>query len=351
MPFSKIIKVARKYILVVAFIFLTCLMSGTSIYAMTLKDVVIIINNEKIETVTNKDSFEKVLEENNIYVNGYDYISTSLDTEIMRGKINVISIKKARAVTIELDVQAFTIMSTKDTVKELLDELHIILNNEYKIEGAKLDSLIESDMQIKIIRIKKDTIIETKEFPYSVVRVENKTMDEGTEKVVQKGVTQKNVNVYNVVWENNVLVSKKLVETKIIEEPVEAIIEYGIIKTHISQDGSVIRYTKILDMIGTAYTLSYEECGKTPDHPAYGITYSGEKVRHGIVAVDTDVIPLLTNLYIESTDGYRDYGFSLAADIGTGVDGNIIDMYAETYEQACDWGMRPVKVYILAEEE
>jgi 3D (Asp-Asp-Asp) domain-containing protein len=110
---------------------------------------------------------------------------------------------------------------------------------------------------------------------------------------------------------------------------------------------SGFRFSRTLDMIATAYDLSYESCGKYPDHPEYGITASGTKVQPGTVAVDPDVIPLGTRLYIASTDGTPDYGFATALDTGSAIKGYRVDLFMENKEDALAYGIRQVKVYIL----
>lgn len=110
---------------------------------------------------------------------------------------------------------------------------------------------------------------------------------------------------------------------------------------------SGFRFSRALDMVATAYDLSYESCGKYPDHPEYGITASGARVQPGTVAVDPDVIPLGTRLYVASTDGSPDYGFATALDTGSAIKGYRIDLFMESKEDALAYGIRQVKVYIL----
>ncbi len=102
-----------------------------------------------------------------------------------------------------------------------------------------------------------------------------------------------------------------------------------------------------MDMVATAYDLSYESCGKYPDDPYYGITASGTKAQPGTVAVDPDVIPLGTKLYIASTDGSPDYGFATALDTGSAIKGYRVDLFMEDNRDALDYGKRQVKVYVL----
>ncbi|MDP4181912.1 MAG: 3D domain-containing protein [Bacillota bacterium] len=83
------------------------------------------------------------------------------------------------------------------------------------------------------------------------------------------------------------------------------------------------------EFIATAYDLSYESCGKYPWHPQYGITFSGKKaVRGRTVAVDPDVIPLGSEIYMTFPQKY-DYlnGWYVAEDTGSKVKGKIIDIY------------------------
>ena len=95
-------------------------------------------------------------------------------------------------------------------------------------------------------------------------------------------------------------------------------------------------------MVATAYTAGPESTGKSPGMPGYGITYSGMRVRPGVVAVDPRVIPLGTYLYVEG------YGYSIAADTGgSAISGNRIDLYMERLADAYNWGRRTVKVYVL----
>ena len=77
------------------------------------------------------------------------------------------------------------------------------------------------------------------------------------------------------------------------------------------------------------------------DGSVHGITATGIPARHGIVAVDPDVIPLGTRVYIPG------YGMALAADVGGAIVGDKIDLCMEDYSEAMRFGRRAVKVYIL----
>lgn len=69
-----------------------------------------------------------------------------------------------------------------------------------------------------------------------------------------------------------------------------------------------------------------------------GKTASGMSAGHGRVAVDTDVIPLGTQLYIE------EYGEAVAADTGSAIQGRRIDIWKPTSSECRQWGRQVVEV-------
>lgn len=96
----------------------------------------------------------------------------------------------------------------------------------------------------------------------------------------------------------------------------------------------------------TAFTAGYESTGKTPEHPAYGITASGEKVKENhTIASDWDVLPPGTVVYIQ------DVGIRTVEDKGGKVKGNHIDLYIEELNEALEWGVQYKEVWIVESKE
>src|SRR5699024_10973319 len=94
-----------------------------------------------------------------------------------------------------------------------------------------------------------------------------------------------------------------------------------------------------LSMTATAYTAECEGCT--------GVTYTGidlnENPEEKVIAVDPDVIPLGSEVYVEG------YGHAIAADIGSAIKGNKIDIFVPTQDEALDWGVKDVDVTIIDE--
>ena len=100
--------------------------------------------------------------------------------------------------------------------------------------------------------------------------------------------------------------------------------------------GDVLAYTDCLTVEATAYSGG----GKT----AMG-TAAGE----GTVAVDPDVIPLGSRLYITAEDGSSwVYGYAVAEDTGGSIQGERIDLFFWSESDCRVFGRRTAKVYVLA---
>jgi 3D (Asp-Asp-Asp) domain-containing protein len=100
---------------------------------------------------------------------------------------------------------------------------------------------------------------------------------------------------------------------------------------------------KVLVSTLTAYTAGPESTGKTPSHPAYGITKSGSKAEEGrTIAVDPNLIPLGSLVLIEGI------GIRRAEDTGSAIKGPRIDVFINDLEEALKFGVKKnVKVYVL----
>ncbi|PWW29701.1 3D (Asp-Asp-Asp) domain-containing protein [Cytobacillus oceanisediminis] len=98
-------------------------------------------------------------------------------------------------------------------------------------------------------------------------------------------------------------------------------------------------------VIATGYTAYFESTGKNPDHPSFGITYSGVKVKRDLystVAADLNVFPIGTILFVPG------YGYGVVADKGGAIKGNKLDLYYETVDDVYNnWGKKTLDVYII----
>ncbi len=111
--------------------------------------------------------------------------------------------------------------------------------------------------------------------------------------------------------------------------------ENGVI---ITPEGEELRYTSVISCSATAYTTERQD---------NKITATGTVAHVGGIAVDPNLIPYGTRLYIISESGTWNYGYATAEDCGGGIKGNKIDLFFDTYDECIDFGVRNALVYVL----
>ncbi|MGE7765221.1 3D domain-containing protein [Peribacillus sp. NPDC096540] len=93
---------------------------------------------------------------------------------------------------------------------------------------------------------------------------------------------------------------------------------------------------KTITVNATAYTANCKGCS--------GITASGLNLKKNpnvkAISVDPKVIPLGTKVHVEG------YGEAIAADKGSAIKGNKIDVFYSSHTKAINWGRKTVKVKV-----
>lgn len=93
----------------------------------------------------------------------------------------------------------------------------------------------------------------------------------------------------------------------------------------------------VMTVIVTAYCPCPACCGKSD-----GITKSGTLAREKhTIAVDPDVIPLGSEVYLEGL------GTFIAEDTGGAIKGNRIDIFMQDHNQALLFGVQETKAYLV----
>ena len=101
---------------------------------------------------------------------------------------------------------------------------------------------------------------------------------------------------------------------------------------------------RIDDVLLTHYCICKKCCGKTPEHPAYGITASGRTAEPYIsVAVDPTVIPLGSTVWLAYDDGRTVE--CRADDTGGAIKGARIDLCVPSHGEALELGIDRITVY------
>jgi len=181
----------------------------------------------------------------------------------------------------------------------------------------------------------------------------NYLMEKGKEKVVREAVNGTIVETYRDIYREGALELTQMVQREEVK-PVAELVEYGTRVNEVSRSDRIKKVVYnddgsgyLLFKSGKSMTFSEKvTCNAT----AYSIgnwTASGLPTKVGHIAVDPKVFPYHTRFYIYTDDGYLVYGNAVAADCGTAIKGHKIDLWFETFDEACAFGRRNCTVFVL----
>ncbi|MBU5343005.1 DUF348 domain-containing protein [Caldibacillus hisashii] len=295
--------------------------------------VILTLNGEEKKVWTTAKTVKEFFAKSEIAVKEQDQLSVPLKTKIKQGlKINL---DTAFQVVVNDGGEERTVWSTSTTVADFLEQQGIKLNELDRVEPG-LDQMIGENVPVNIVRVEKVTDVVEEPLEFATVTQKDSNLESGKQQVVQEGKIGKVQKTYEVILENGQEVSKTLISENVMEKATDKIVAVGTKEmTQLVSRGS--ETGKEFYVSSTAYTASCNGCsGKT----AIGIDLHANPGAK-IIAVDPSVIPLGTKVYVEG------YGYAVAADTGTRIKGNKIDVFFASQSDAYRWGQRTVKIKIL----
>lgn len=266
-----------------------------------------------------------------------DHIEPSLTSPVSAGM--EVTIERSKPATIQVDGRLIRTRTLADTVAEALAQEGVtLLGRDYTEPG--LDAAIVSEVAIRVIRVREETIIEQEAVSFETVWQPDPNLELDTQRLNQEGQDGVTKRRFSVVYEDGHEVGRNLEAEWVDREPRNKVIAYGtrIVLRELETPQGTLTYWRKLRALATSYTAATS--GKDPDHPQYGITRLGWQMRGGIVAVDPGVINLRTELYVPG------YGLGVAADTGGKVRGRHVDLGYE--EDELKLWYKWVDVYLLA---
>lgn len=266
------------------------------------------------------------------------------DSEITKDM--VISIFKTKTVSVTADGK------TKD-VKLALANVYDALNFAgYEVDDDDILSTshnedVENINAVTIKRVTYKTESSKEKIAYDTVKKNSDDVELGETKVKTEGKDGEKIVTREVKYIDGEKTSDKVVAEKTIKKPVDKVVLVGTkgaatsggAGTFTDSNGATVAYSQVLTGSGTAYTA-----------PAGAGTATGVRAYHGGVAVNPNIIPYGSKLYIVSTDGSFVYGYATAVDTGGALMAGtaIVDCYYNTYDECVNFGRRDVNVYVLA---
>lgn len=332
----------KKLNMTVSLVLILSTFCGTlTAFAEGLYQVRVVIDGKWHVYNTMDMKISEFLDKQNIKLHEKDIIDKNLNMVI--DKDMVININTAEEVKFLIDGKKEMRFITNQTkIGTVLKEFNTETNQKlYLNEGQSSAATIKDGMVIEVSSYKEEIKTLKEEIPYESKTIENPNLPEGMVNVKTKGENGIKELKIKEIYKDDKLENKQVIEEKIINQPVTEIIEKGTKKNTIKTEKGIYVIDKKINMKSTAYTAGPESTGKRPGDRGYGVTASGMRAQKGVVAVDTRVIPFGTELYIEG------YGYAIAGDTGSAIKGNKIDVFFDSYNDAIQYGVKNVNVYVL----
>ncbi len=286
-------------------------------------------------------------------------VTPELSEKIAPGTI--IYIVSDSGVTLTADGETRTVVSSANTVGEFLSQMDITLGED-DIVYPELSDMIYEGISVVVQRVEFKEETTTEVIDYGFITEETDDLISGTSKIKQYGIEGERTLVTKNKYIDGELARSVVISDEVTKEPVDQIKLIGTGKvpsyqsnsskpsysggasvnnaagSFVDSKGNTVYYKKKLTGSSTAY------------YAAEGaITATGVPVYVGGVAVNPNVIPYGSKLYIVSSDGSKVYGYATAVDTGGALmSGSVlVDVFYPTYNECINWGRRNVTVYVL----
>lgn len=298
---------------------------------------IICSNNYEIVTMTTKTKVSEILEDNHIIVLPEEKVEPDLDKQISSGDTIKISSKTEEEKVVGI-AQTTTNISEED------------IKNAYM---AIIEKIIVEQEKIAFETITKDI---------------SNSSEETTDNVLQEGVEGIKEVTYKVKYQNDVEIERTKISENIIQEPINKIVQVkakATSRSAVSRKETVSETTTktivttsksglaskvegktptIKTMNTSAYTAS--TCGKSSSSSGYGVTSSGAKASSWYTVAAGSSYPVGTIIYIPYFQNKPNGGWFVVQDRGSAISNNRIDIYMGTYNECINFGRKNLECYI-----
>lgn len=325
--------------------------SCVAIAVSTYKKVKLIDGGHELVLNTYSTSTERILSQADIKLDACDEVKRKKTDDAI-----LIEVLRAFPVYIKYHNLEYVEFMTKGVVSDVLKKADISLGVDDVINVSG-DTKLYDGMKIEIDQVKYITKTETKKIKCDTIYKDSSDYPQGYQEVVAKGKNGKTQTSTTYRYVNGELDGVSSQFKEVIAKPKSKVVVKGTAKTaEVSNIGGVsnqntsssstgtstagsvngLAYSKVLTGSATAYTSSQG-----------ALTSTGVPAYVGGVAVNPNVIPYGSKLYIVA-DGYT-YGYATAVDTGGALMSGsaLVDLYMSTYDECINFGRRNVKVYVL----
>ena len=264
-----------------------------------------------------------------------------------------IQIQRGQAIHIDYYGEPMDVVSTGETVRQLLTRLNLSWDADDTISAA-LDADTFDGMELAIARVTRMEQTYSAALHHDTSYCSDPSLPLGTEKVLIPGADGEMLCTATVTYVNGRETERSILTQTVTRHPVEELVAVGTAVEDPNSDilsqlpvitdntitlstGEVLTYSGMRICYATAY------CDK-------GLTATGTQARVGEIAVDPRVIPYGTRMFIMSEDGEYIYGIATAEDCGSKehIYGSRIDLHMDTYYECRQFGARDCLAFFLS---
>lgn len=291
---------------------------------------------EEVQVYSTSDTVGQVLEQLGVTLFLGDQVEPGLQERIEPGM--TVSILRSVPLQINVDGGVIRTRTRALDVAGALGQESIALMGRDRVEPG-LDTPVYSGMTIQVIRVREEIAVEFEAIPFETEWVPDPEVEIDNIRLVREGQVGLKKRRSRVTYENDQEIQRILEDVWTEQPPITKTMAYGtkiVVRTLETPEGPIEYWRKM-----RVYLTSYmpASCGKPKDHPRYGYTRLGWKLKRGIVAVDPTVLPLRTTMYVEG------YGIARAGDTGGAVKGKFVDLgFSDDDYESWHWWQ---DIYIL----
>lgn len=234
---------------------------------------------------------------------------------------SVLYIERAVPVTIIENGISTVIYTTQQTVQGAVNDAGYDWRKMMPLEDGFLK--IHKNMKIHVVPYMVRTVEKIEDAPKEYVRWYDDSLGTDETIIVEECIPGKRKVEVEEFLSNGEVIKQSTLRSEIIQSGTKGIVKTG------NREGAVGWVTT---MNATAYHPN--------DGGGEGITATGTRAGYGTVAVDPNVIPLGSKVYIPQ------YGDAVAADTGGAIKGKKIDLCMESYDECYQFGRRDIQVFV-----
>ena len=273
-----------------------------------------------------------------------------------------IRVTRMMQVRITADGETRDVETSAQTVEDALEKCGVSLDEDDRTEPARTAKVREGmEIQVKRVEVKEET--ELQPIPFETEYQDTSSLFTGETQVKTPGTAGEKEVVFQVTYVEGEEESREAVSETVKKEPVSEVVLRGTLSREeeaeeeapsapeVPSNGSGASTGTFVDMYGNTVSYSSMLSGTCTAYSVPGGTTSlGWDAVYGVVAVNPNIIPYGTKMYITSPDGSVVYGYGVAGDTGgAAMAGEILaDLCYNTVEECSQIGRRTMNIYILS---